>query len=83
MTETTARRRKKAAPRGLLDQDVPEPTDMRLLTAPQLAKILQLKTSTVTAYYREGIIRPFISDKKSPRFNLDWAIEDLKKLNRK
>ena len=81
MTERTARR--KAAPRAEIDADVPEPTDMRLLTAPQLAKILQLKTSTVTAYYREGIIRPFISDKKSPRFNLDWVLKDLKKLNRK
>lgn len=58
-------------------------TDEETLTAAQVAAKLGLATRTIMDYYREGILRPFLSDKKSPRFSWEWVKEDLKKLNRR
>ena len=77
MTETTARTAPdQAGPAGTVQDD-------EVLTAEEVAGRLNLRTSTVMQYYREGILRPFLSDKKSPRFSWQWVKDDLKKLNRK
>ena len=57
--------------------------DSEVLTAEEVGQKLGLKTSTIMTYYREGILRPFLSDKKSPRFSWQWVKDDLKKLNRR
>ena len=47
----------------------------------EVADRLNLSRYTVMVYYREGILRAWMKDKKgTPRFRWDWVQEDLAKL---